>query len=469
MTPQNGTISVGPAKIVSPFDEIGDSGLKRYGGTVNEEFLYELQGINGVKVLREMSENDAICAAMLYALETLCRRATWRVNAASSSQEDQFWADFIEECRRDMSHTWESFVMEAFTMFRFGWAWHEKIFKIRGGDVRDPKYRSKYYDGRIGWRKIPLRGQESLFEWDLDKSGGIQGLYQIAYPKFDKRYIPIDKSLLFRTTTVKNNPEGRSLLRGAYKAWYFKKQIETFEAIGIERDLVGTPYAEIPAEYLATNATADQKTVANSFKKLVANLRNDEMASFVMPQAWNDQGNPLFKVGLLTSPGEKMIDTDPVIKRYDQRIAMTILADLILIGHVQLGSYALMDKKVSMFSRALDSFLDDMAAVLNMHAVPELVRLNGGRPKAYPYFTHSAVEEVSLRDLSDYVNKLVHSKVIAPSEELEAHMLDVARLPEKLEQIAEQGRTDQLISELEALSQNGQNGLAEISNGKPQL
>lgn len=215
-------------------------------------------------------------------------------------------------------------------------------------------------------------------------------------------------------------------------SWFFKKQIEVFEAIGIERDLVGVPYAEIPANYTSADATDSEKAVYAGFKKLVTQLRKDEQAGFVMPQAWNAQGNPMFKVGLLQSGGEKQIDTNVVLTRLDQRIAQTLLADLILIGHIQVGSYALMDKKVGLFSRALDGFLDDVAAVMNLHLIPETIRLNGGQPRNYPKFEHSAVEEVSLRDLADYVNRLVGATILTPGPELEDHMRDVARLPSKM-------------------------------------
>ncbi|WP_155274431.1 hypothetical protein [Piscirickettsia salmonis] len=44
---------------------------------------------------------------------------------------------------------------------------------------------------------------------------------------------------MFRTTSRKGNPEGRSILRNAYQPWYYKKNLESIESIGIERNLVG--------------------------------------------------------------------------------------------------------------------------------------------------------------------------------------------------------------------------------------
>ena len=39
--------------------------------------------------------------------------------------------------------------------------------------------------------------------------------------------------------------------------------------------------------------------------------------------------------------GRRQFDTDTIIKRYELRIAQSVLADMILIGHEAVGSYAL--------------------------------------------------------------------------------------------------------------------------------
>ena len=46
--------------VLSPTTAIGDSGIRMYGGIVVEEFLRELVGERGIKVYREMADNDPI-------------------------------------------------------------------------------------------------------------------------------------------------------------------------------------------------------------------------------------------------------------------------------------------------------------------------------------------------------------------------------------------------------------------------
>ena len=48
--------------------EIGRIGQRRYGGVIYEEFLPELRGSRGVEIYREMSENDDVVGAILYAI-----------------------------------------------------------------------------------------------------------------------------------------------------------------------------------------------------------------------------------------------------------------------------------------------------------------------------------------------------------------------------------------------------------------
>ena len=96
-------------------------------------------------------------------------------------------------------------------------------------------------------------------------------------------FIPIEKALLFRTTSKLNNPKGRSCLRSAYTSWYYQKRITTIEAIGIERDLAGLPVAFVPPQLLSDNATAQESAALNEIKKIVRNIRRDEQAGLVFP------------------------------------------------------------------------------------------------------------------------------------------------------------------------------------------
>jgi hypothetical protein len=116
----------------------------------------------------------------------------------------------------------------------------------RGPDATSSKFRSKHNDGLIGWQKIPIRAQSTLYGWEFAPDGDVKAFIQEAPPNYGQTTIPLSRGLLFRTEVTRDNPEGRSLLRNAYRPWYFKKRMEEIEGIGVERDLAGLPVITPP-------------------------------------------------------------------------------------------------------------------------------------------------------------------------------------------------------------------------------
>jgi len=416
--------------------EIGATGLRRSGGTIFEEFLVNLRGIRGFKIYREMADNDPTIGSMLYAIEKVITRLEWRVDPFSDDSvdgevkpEDKENAAFIESCLHDMSDSWDSALSQILSMLVFGFSYHEIVYKVRGGDVKDPTKKSKHTDGKIGWRKLPIRAQETLFRWEMDEDGGIQAMVQVDPSTGGTHVIPIEKALLFRTSSQKNNPEGRSLLRNAYRPWYFKRRIEEIEAIGIERDLAGLPVAYLPPEYLSSSATPEQASVLTSIQNIVTSIKRNEQEGIVMPSMYDDNGHKMFDLQLLSSGGSRQFDTDKVIQRYDQRMSMSVLSDFILLGSDRVGSYALGTSKMDLWSMSVDAIAKNIAEVMNQYAIPRLLKLNGMDTSRAPYLNYGEVSHVDLAEISDFVTKLAQAGVLMPDPKLEDYLRELAGLP----------------------------------------
>ena len=205
-------------KNVSPMQELGVTGVKRVSGYIDEEYLPALRGRKAVKVYREMSTNDSMVGALLFAIDKLVREVEWQVIPADQTEPNTKAKEFLESIMDDMSHSWDDFIGEALSMLVYGWSWHEIVYKKRVGPwEKDPAKRSKHTDGLIGIRKLPIRAQETMLRWSFDETGGIRAMVQMAPPRYQTTVIPIEKSLLFRTSISKGNPEGQSLLRTAYR------------------------------------------------------------------------------------------------------------------------------------------------------------------------------------------------------------------------------------------------------------
>jgi hypothetical protein len=329
-----------------------------------------------------------------------------------------------------MSDSWDATLTQILSMLTYGYAFHEIVYKVRGGDSKDPQRRSKFSDNKIGWRKFAIRGQETLWQWMFDEEGGIQGMIQSdPSASIYIKPIPIEKALLFRVKNDKNNPEGRSLLRNAYRSWYFKHRIEEIEAVGIERDLAGLPIAYIPPEYLSSTASAEQISFRNSIEQIVQNVKRNEQEGIVMPLMYDESGHKMFDLSLLSTGGSRQFDTDKIINRYDQRIAMSVLSDFILLGHDRVGSYSLGTAKMDLWSMAVDAIANSIAEVINQFAIPRLLKLNGMDTSRAPFLTYGEVSHIDLTEIGDYVSKLANSGLIMSDPNLEDYLRELGGLP----------------------------------------
>lgn len=404
------------------FKELGTSGLKQSGGYIYEEFLKKLQWPYAGQVYQEMASNDPVITAILFCCRMLMRQVDWDVEACSDNPADVECAEFIKSCMNDMSETWDDFIDEMMSYFTYGFSYHEIIYKRRLGPNKNSAKNSFFNDGRIGWRKLPSRRQTSLTRWEFGDDGGLKGVHQLVDGKYV--FLPIERCLLFRTSNYVSNPEGVSFLRGAYRPWYFKKHIEEVEGIGIERDLAGLPVITAP-EGVDLNSKDDPKAIEarNSAMKLVSSIRRDRNDGVVMGFGWTME--------LMSTGGTRQFDTNAIINRYDQRIAITLLADIIMLGADKVGSFALAKVKQSLLATALDAQLNDVCGVLNRYAIPRLIGLNSFPGiTGFPKFKVSSVVAPDLTELGNFISKLAGAKMpLFPDLDLENHIRQAAGLP----------------------------------------
>ncbi|MGN0489346.1 MAG: hypothetical protein ACI4HO_08805 [Ruminococcus sp.] len=409
--------------------ELGRLGQKRYGGFFYEEFLRELRGRKGIAAFQEMSENDDIIGSILFSMETLIRQVEWDVQPQGTEAADDEAADFVFTCLNDMSDTWTDTISEILSFLTYGWSAHEIVYKRRCGKSKNPQLRSKYTDGLIGWQKLPIRAQETLYEWLYDENDNLLGMVQNPPPDFGLLTIPAEKLLLFRTKSRKGNPEGKSILRNAYRDWYFKRRIQEIEGIGIERDLAGLPTLYAPEGVdIWNDEDPDMVAARGNAEAVVQNIRRDSLEGIVLPQGW--------ELKLLSTGGQRQFDTNEIVERYDARIAMTVLADFILLGHQSVGSFALSSDKTKMFSMAIGCYLDMICEVFNNKAIPALIDINGDYFNGitdYPKLTHSDVEDANLEKLGEYIQRMINAGVLIPDEQLEDYVRSQAGMPERLE------------------------------------
>ena len=128
-------------------------------------------------------------------------------------------------------------------------------------------------------------------------------------------------------------------------------------------------------------------------EELLASVRRESEEGILLPYGW--------ELSLLSSGSSRQINIGETIDRYDNRIAITMLSDIILIGNNKAGSFALADTKQSMLAAALQAQLQNISDVFNNKAVPDLFSYNyfpniTGLPKIVP----GQIQTPSLKELA---------------------------------------------------------------------
>lgn len=420
----------------SAFTELGDSGLIRFDGVISEEWFNKARGKNGILLTREMVDNHPVVGAMLFAIRMLMRGVNWSMEAASDDPQAIAASELAESCMSDMDQSWQDTLDQMLTFIEYGWSMSEVIYKVRQGpDETDDALRSKYTDKKVGIRKIALRSQDSLFKFEMNAAGDVVGMVQQPPQGGGMRYIPRNRLIHLRPTSYKNNPLGRSALRNAMVSYLYQKKMQDIEAIGIERDLAGYPVVMAPGRIMQKNASPEDKAMLANLRSVLKNIRRDSSEGVIMPSDTDKDGRQLYDLKLLSSGGNRQLQPDAVIQRYDQRIAMTVLADFVMIGNSGAGggrgSYGMAEAKQSMFATAISAWLDAICEEINRQLIPQLMRLNNIPMQFCPSLTHSEVETPNLQQLGAYVTALSGAGVpLFPDENLEKMLRDAAGMPD---------------------------------------
>lgn len=388
-------------------------------GLRQDDFLTDLRGERGIRRLREMSENDPVFGAILSAMDLMIRSTPWRVEGGSEQAREL--VDYSLNNLEDV--TFEMFISDVLSFLPYGFS----VFEIV---ARRPN------ENRNGWvtlKALAPRAQWTIDRFETDRTGKVLGVWQQAAT--GSAYIPYSKLLHFRTASHQNDPAGRSVLRTAYTSWYYKNRIQEIEAIAIERELNGLPLFRIPAEYLSSDATAAQQAFAAKISQIGRDVKRNEMGHIVLPSDYYEDSdgkitnNRMVEFELIASKGTRDIKTGEVIIRYQQNMATSALADFVLLGMNDRGSFALSKSKADLFLKALEGYLDAIASVLNRKLVPKLLAWNGMDVTDAPKIVHGRVAPVDLKEFGDYVARLAGVGIRLTDTASEEHLRTAAGLP----------------------------------------
>lgn len=411
--------------------ESGYLGLNLFDGVSNEELSKELNFPNSVRTYKEMSYHPAINSPLtLY--QTLISKVSWRfIPPADATEEEIRQAQIIESMMHDMEGTWREFVSDVMSAQIYGFSIHEKVYRRR-----TKSNGSRYDDGVIGWKKLPIRSQDTIEKFIFDSTGneviGVkQDISRVGsnVGRYTARkdltvVLPANKYLHFRFGKHRGDPFGKSALRDAYMPWRYLSIIEEIESHGVAKDLSGLPVLMIPPQYLSEDATPSQKAIRAYYEQSMRNLQMNQQSAMILPMAYDpDTRQPLFKLELLSLDGKKAMDTDKIKTYYKNLIFTVLFADVLTMGQTATGSFALGQVKNSLTGSYAESLLQNIVDVLNHDLIKQTYELNGWDTSRMGSFDFEGLESDDLETYSKAAQRLGATGLIPKTLDVINHNL----------------------------------------------
>lgn len=443
--------------------ELGYSSPSPWTSWTRDERVPELMDKRGLRTYYDMKRADGTVRGALRLLKTPVMAARWFIEPASDSAIDKNIAAFVEKnLMEDLNVPWERIIEDALLMCEYGHMIFEKVFAL---DT----------DGKIKLTKLAPRHPMDVREWLWDINGGPEGVvmesampallqanpYSQPFPvaqsqaysyngnfqgnnyTFDPEpiFIPVSKLVIFVLEQEAGDLRGISILRSAYKHYYYKDTMYKIDAIQKERHGIGVPIIKLPPGF----STADRTLAEN----LGRNLRTNERAHIVVPMNW--------EVSFAKLEGQP-VDCMRSIEHHDMKIKSNILAPFMDEANVNPDS-------LDVYYKATRYIAATVCSTINKYVIRQLVDLNFSRG-GYPLLRVRRIgEEEALRTTSFSIRNLVGANIIIPDEKLENFVRAELDLPAKDKATEREIQTPQAGGNTQGLSDAGG---GPTQAGKPQ-
>lgn len=407
-----------PLKRAFPRAELGDSGTRIMHGIVHEDYNSQLQGIAGIRVFDEMRKSDGTVRAAMLATTLPIRRADWFIKPGTEDPQGLEIAQFAEralfEWIEDM--TWDDIIRQALLMVPFGVMVFEKVYGTYD-------FEGKTY---VTLKKLSPRLPRSIQQWELkDGTFGIQQVRQDGV----QAQIPGSKLLIFVNEREGDNWWGTSMLRAAYKHWYYKDNFYKIDAVAFERQGLGIPKITMPNGY----TEADEAKA----KTAMQNLRANEDAFLLLP--------PDYTAEFMNMGSQTTRDPERSIGHHNRQILASVLAQFLELGATTVGSKALSNDHSDLFLKAMEAIANTFRDEINDDLIKELVDLNYDNIDTYPKLDYSGISKVNIEALSTAFGALVTAGALKPTDDDQQYLRSVLGLPPRSQDDIDEQNIDEPV------------------------
>ena len=380
--------------------EIGESGVQILSGIITgEEYNRTLSGRKAIAIWDEMRRSDATVGASLRAVKLPIKSVKWFTTAASDDPADIEIDDFVQWNLFERLK-FKAILGEVLTHLEFGFSVHEMVFGMELVNGVE----------RIVLQKFAFRKQTTILYWNAGE--GVPGVTQWT-PSGGSHQIPLEKIIVFTNEQEGENYEGRSILRAAYKHWFYKDKLYQIDAVGHERQALGVVKIKYPQG--ATD------TARKAAKNAAANLRANEEAYIEEPQGWD--------INFMDMKSGTLKDVQPSIDHHDRQITKNVLAQFLELGSKGgSGSRAVSQDHSKLFDQASEAVAEYIADTFG-YVIKTLVDLNFNVTD-YPKMSVGKVGDEKISELSDALTKFETAGFIHPTPEDEAYVRSITGFPE---------------------------------------
>ena len=398
------------ANAIAKTGELGVTGLDVRNGRVYDDYNSDMMALSDrMARYEEMRRSDTAVATIENCISLPVRRAVWHVRPAEGDESEagKLLAARIEKnLMWEMTHSFDDLLRSGLLAILYGFTaleicWDEKP------------------DGRIGWKKFAERARSTIYRWEFSDEGELLGLKQRGWTSNEMREmrtvtIPAEDLLLFTWRGEIGNPEGLGLLRQAWKPYNFKRDLEEFAAIRIERQAMSIPVLTPPDDRFGADAgeftDADTAEIENMLAA-ASRLRVGEDAGWIELRGWRIR---------FEWPGPADVPFDTFIERFHQQILQTALAQFVGFSQAgDKGSFGLSKDATAFFLMTMEAAADWIAFTFNHKAIPQWVAMNTNGAVEMPRLVHGPIGTRDIAAMGNFLHSLFDLNVSTPIEQIE--------------------------------------------------
>lgn len=360
-----------------------------------EEHVSELYEKRGIRTYYDMKRADGTVRGALRTLKTPVLSARWFIEAHGKDGEepttvDKNIAKFVEHnLFENLNVPWSRVVEEALIMCEYGYS----VFELVWGPCSwDP---TKLMLAKMAPRH-PLDVREFLFDEFGDPIGVV--MEGTEANGFEPTFIPIEKLVIFTLEQEGGDLRGTSVLRSAYKHYYYKDTLYKIDAIQKERHGIGVPIIKLPMGF-----TKEDKDLA---EELGRNLRTNERAHITIPMNWEI---------LFAKLEGQPVDCIASIDHHDKKILSNVLAPFLDDSNAKTDS-------MDMFLKSTRYIANTIADTTTRQVVKKIVDINFLRGRVPHLHARRIGEWEDMRTMSFTLRNLVGAKLITPDDKIEEQL-----------------------------------------------